>query len=215
MLRTRHRGRTRPVLDSGLLAGGELTLVVAADGHLEPAEPLAAAIDPPAEPRRAPEAEVPSAADAALIAANRRRISALHEERYGGITSFGDLFASSGRGVIAVFGVAAVVRIVIFGRVLPLAAGLALLAASLVLVCFAIRGQTRKKHRERSRPSAAPSDGSRSRAGQRRLGTVRPLRRMSRALDAVIVDDTELEDELEPLYEHGNKMDSGFFGIGR
>ena len=24
----------------------------------------------------------------------------------------------------------------------------------------------------------------------------------------------ELEDELEPLYEHGNKMDSGPFGTG-
>jgi hypothetical protein len=203
------------VADDGLLADGELRLVVAPDGHLEPAEPLAATIDPPAEPRRAPEAEVLPAGDAALIAANRRRISELHEQRYGGITSFGDLFASSGRGVIAVFGVAAVIRIAIFGRVLPLAAGLALLAAALVLVCFTLRDQTRRKRHERSRPSGAKSGGSRSRRGHSFLGSVRPLRRMSRALDAVIVDDTELEDDLEPLYEHGNKMDNGFWGVGR
>jgi hypothetical protein len=33
-------------------------------------------------------------------------------------------------------------------------------------------------------------------------------------LDEVVVDDTALEDELEPLYEHGNKMDSGPFATG-
>jgi hypothetical protein len=51
--------------------------------------------------------------------------------------------------------------------------------------------------------------------------TMNPLRfvsqivqRATRRLDEVNVDDTELEDELEPLYEHGNKMDSGAFGTG-
>jgi hypothetical protein len=38
-----------------------------------------------------------------------------------------------------------------------------------------------------------------------------PLRRR---LDEVTVDDTQLEDEQEPLYAHGNKMDSGSFGGG-
>jgi hypothetical protein len=40
------------------------------------------------------------------------------------------------------------------------------------------------------------------------------VRRANRRLDEVNVDDTELEDELEPLYAHGNKMDSGPFGTG-
>jgi hypothetical protein len=36
------------------------------------------------------------------------------------------------------------------------------------------------------------------------------VRRIAADLDAVNVDDTALEDELEPLYQHGNKMDNGW-----
>jgi len=215
MLRTRHRARSSLAAGGDLLAGGELKLVVAPDGHLEPAEPRAA-IDAPAQPKRAAEPESLSAEDAALIAANRRRISALHEQRYGGITSFGDLFASAGRPAIAAFGVAAVARVVIFGRALPLAAGLPLLVVCVGVFWITLRGETRQDRRQRaSRAAEERRDGAP--AGRRggALGVLRPLSRMRRSLEAVTVDDTELEDELERLYEHGNKMDSGFWGVGR
>jgi hypothetical protein len=186
---------------------------VAPGGDIKPAEPPVEDNAPALPARAAAEPETVSAEEAALIAANRRRISALHEQRYGGITSFGDLFASTGRPAIAAFAVAAVARIVIFGRALPLAAGLPLLLVSVALFWITLRRETRQNGRQRAL-QAADERGAGSQAGRRGgpLRALRPLSRIRRSLDAVIVDDTELEDELEPLYEHGNKMDNGFWG---
>lgn len=41
-----------------------------------------------------------------------------------------------------------------------------------------------------------------------------PIATWRRRLDELAVDDTELEEEQEPLYEHGCKMDSGL-GLGQ
>jgi hypothetical protein len=40
-----------------------------------------------------------------------------------------------------------------------------------------------------------------------------PIAAFSQRLEELSVDDTELEDELEPLYQHGIKMDNGL-GLG-
>lgn len=45
---------------------------------------------------------------------------------------------------------------------------------------------------------------------RRRLGwLLHPFATWNKRLAELDVDDTKLEDELEPLYQHGSKMDSG------
>jgi len=176
MLQTRHRARTPSVAGGELPGDGELTLVVAADGHLGPVEPFEVEVDAPDEPRPAAEREVVSADEAALIAANQLRISALHEQRYGGINSFGDLVVS--------------------------------------IVWSTMPRRSRPDHRPQLPPrtSAERPAGARGRRRGSLVSSLRLLTRMRRRLDAVTVDDAALEDELEPLYKHGNRL---FRGGGR
>lgn len=92
------------------------------------------------------------------------------------------------------------------------AAGPAVLVAvvSLGLVASVLARRDRKAARQREQGivSALPEY-------QFHWRSVTPaalIRRLGADLDEINVDDTALEDELEPLYEHGNKMDNGFSG---
>jgi hypothetical protein len=145
MLRTRSRARMRAAAASGSLAPDRLKLVVAPDGHLELAEPLAEEDAARARPKRAP-SEVLSTEEAALSAANRDRIAALRKRRYGGVTSAGDLFMSPGGLSLVVLGIALAAKILVIGRVVPVVAGTVIVVACLALLIALTR---RRRLRDR------------------------------------------------------------------
>jgi hypothetical protein len=128
---------------SGSIAPDGLKLVVAPNGHLEPAESVDEA---PATVKRAAVPAVVSPEEAALNAANRARIAALRNRRYGAVNGLGDVFVPPARLMIAV-GIAVAAKILVGGRVLPLGVGLTLLVACLATLVALMSRQRRRDQR--------------------------------------------------------------------
>jgi hypothetical protein len=89
-----------------------------------------------------------------------------------------------------------------------LAFSVSLIALGVVVGALERRDRKRMRDIEHGLTSPPP----RPRFSWRSVTPAALVRRVRADLDAVNIDDRALEDELEPLYEHGNKMDNGFSG---
>jgi hypothetical protein len=197
---------------------GELRLVLQGD-HLEHApvpERDPGLVSSGSEAREAPTG-APASADimtgeaGSLEAANRARIVALHQLRSTAPVDFRDTFFG-GLWVVLILVPAGVAGNVFLNLGIGWAAGLAVLVDTVgfCLVVGALERRDRKLLREIEKGIVSPP--LRPKFHWRSVTPAALVRRIRADLDAINIDDTALEDELEPLYQHGNKMDNGWSG---
>ena len=146
-----------------------------------------------------------------LEAANRARILALHQLRSPAPVDFRDTFFG-GLWVVLIFVPSGVAASVFLQLGIGWAAGVAFLVGGLGggLAVGALERRDRKLLRELEKGIVSPPP--RPSFHWKSITPAALVFRMGADLDALNVDDSALEDELEPLYEHGNKMDNGFSG---
>ena len=202
---------------------GELRLVLRGDHlkHVPVPDPDDAPLpaSPASDAPEAPEArgDVPAATERvmlepdALEAANRARIEALHRLRTTAPVDSRDAFVG-GLWVLLVIVPVGVAGSVFLRLRIVWAAGLAalVLVAVLILVVSELERRDRKLLREIEKGIVPPPP--RPEFHWRSVTPAAVVRRLRADLDAINVDDTALEDELEPLYRHGNEMENGWSG---
>jgi hypothetical protein len=186
---------------------GEIELVLEPDGHIEA---VRHDLQPPSE-KVADESAMETAnadEDPDLIAANRAEIARLKTMRIGAVNDLCDALGPW-RYVLpatVIAGTAAAGLTRVLAPIAWLLLGV-LLAVPMALMAIQLERRARSPEAQRVREAFG--------AQRPRLTPRRILQGVLAAFDRLNVDDTELEDALEPLYEHGNKMDNGFYPARR